>query len=97
METLLGWVLNGNVGVRGSSEYVSTHILKVSCVGEVSESTRDNCLIDSVKQFWKIEGVPDMGVTDNDFYDQLWKPKRFKDKLPWKQENNALRDNYQKG
>ena len=49
METLLGWVLNGNVGVRGSSEYVSMHILKVSCVGEVSESTRDNCLIDSVK------------------------------------------------
>ena len=49
METLLGWVLNGNVGVRGSSEYVSTHILKVSCVGEVTESTRDNCLIDSVK------------------------------------------------
>ena len=38
-----------------------------------------------------------MGVTDNDFYDQFWKPIRFKDKLPWKQENNNLPDNYQKG
>ena len=40
METLLGWVLSGNTGVRGSSEYVCTHVLKVSCVGEVSETTK---------------------------------------------------------
>ena len=51
MEALLGWVLSGNTGVRGSSEYVSTHVLKVSCVGKVNESTTDNCWIDLVKQF----------------------------------------------
>ena len=39
MEILLGWVLSGNTGVRGSSEYVSKHVLKVNYVGEVSETT----------------------------------------------------------
>ena len=68
METLLGCVLSGNTGVRGS-EYVSTHVLKVSFVDEVSESTRRNCLIDSIKQFWQIEEASEMGVTDNDLYD----------------------------
>ena len=46
MEVLLGWISSGNTAVKGSPEYVSTHVLKVSCVGELSESTRDNCLID---------------------------------------------------
>ena len=46
METLLGWISSGNTEVKGSPEYVRTHVLKVSCVGELSESTRDNCLID---------------------------------------------------
>ena len=41
-----------------------------------------------------------MEVTDNDFYDQFLKSIRFEDehyvvKLPWKQENNTLPDNYQ--
>ena len=46
MEVLLGWISSGNTEVKGSPEYVSTHVLKVSCVGELCESTRDNCLID---------------------------------------------------
>ena len=50
--TLLGWVLSGNTGMTVSSEYFITHILKVSCVGEVSESAIDNCLLDSTKQCW---------------------------------------------
>ena len=80
METLLGWALSGNTGVRGSSQYVSTHVLKVNCVGEASETTRDNYLIDSVKQFWQTEEASDMGVTDNDLYDQFMKSIRFKSK-----------------
>ena len=100
METLLGWVLSGNTGVRGSSENVSTHVLKFICAGEVSESTRDNCLIDSVKQFWQIKETSGMAVTDSDLYDQFSELIRFKDKhyvvkLLWKQENNTLPDNYQ--
>ena len=98
METFLGSVLSGNTGVRGSSEYVSTHVLKVSCVGEVSETTRDNCLIDSFKQFWQIEEASERGVTDNDLHDQFSKSIRFKNKhyvvkLLWKQDNNNLSDN----
>ena len=50
--TLLGWVLSGNTGMTVSSEYFITHVLKVSCVGEVSESAIDNCLLDSTKQCW---------------------------------------------
>ena len=98
--TLLGWVLSGNTGMTVSSQYVITHVLKVSCIGEVSESARDNCLIDSTKQCWQIEEASEMGVTDNDLFDQFSKSIRYKNKhyavkLPWKQENNTLPDNYQ--
>ena len=62
---MLGWVLSENTGVRGSFRYVSTHVLKVSCVGKLIGSTRDNCLIDSAKQFWQFEEASEMGVTDN--------------------------------
>ena len=100
METLLGWILSGNTEVKGLPEYVSTHVLKISYVGELNESTRDNCLTDSIKKFGQIEEASVMEVTDNDFYDQFLKSIRFKDehyvvKLPWKQENNTLPDNYQ--
>ena len=41
-----------------------------------------------------------MGVTDNDLFDQFSRSIRYKNKhyavkLPWKQENNTLPDNYQ--
>ena len=66
----------------------------------MNESTRGNCLIDSIKQFWQIEGASVMRVTDNDLYDQFSNLIRFKNKhyvvkLPWKQQNNTLPDNYQ--
>ena len=61
--------------------------------------TRDNCLLDSVKQFWQIEEASEMGVTDNDLYDQFTKSIRFKDKHyiakpSWKQENNTYLERY---
>ena len=52
------------------------------------------------KTVLEFEEASEMGVTDNDLYDQFMKSIRFKNKhyvlkLTWKRENNTLPDNYQ--
>ena len=64
-ETSLGWVLSSCVGSSlGSSEFVSTHILKLSEATYVETETihssiheKDQVLLGKVKKFWEVEDI----------------------------------------
>ena len=62
LETTLGWVLSGDVGVSSfKNEHVSTHIFKLGCAKVETSvdifSKRDQILLNKVKKFWEIEDV----------------------------------------
>ena len=62
LETTLGWVLSGKIGVSSfKNEHVTTHILKLGWAKVKTAvdafSKRDQILLNEVKKFWEIEDV----------------------------------------
>ena len=72
-ETSLGWVFSGCVGsLLGSSEFISTHILKLSEVTSAETETihssiheKDHVLLGEVKKFWEVEDICDASSKSN--------------------------------
>ena len=109
LETTLGWVLSGNVGVSSfKNEPVSTHILKLGCAKvETSADTfseRYRILLNEVKKFWEIEDIsskPCMNHLDQgDRIHESFKSSiefgdgRYTVGLPWKTDRLMLPDNF---
>ena len=72
-ETSLGWVFSGCVGsLLGSSEFISTHILKLSEVTSAETETihssiheKYHVLLGEVKKFWEVEDICDASSKSN--------------------------------
>ena len=96
--TRLGWVLSGPAVVResraASINLSSTHVLRV----ETEIETRNSDLQSEVKKFWELESLGIKSEEESVYHkflkDTEFKGERYEVKLPWKEENELLSDNY---
>ena len=109
LETTLGWVLNGNVGVSSfRNKHVSDHILKLGYAKVETSvytfSKKDQISLNEVKKFWEIEDVsskPCMNHLDQGdrIHESFKSSIEFGDGhytvgLPWKTDTLMLPDNF---
>ena len=96
--TTLGWVLSGPVPREKEStqlssvNYVSAHVLKVSC------QTKDECFTDELLQrLWDLDstGIREKATVHETFLENIsFENGRYCVKLPLKENQNLLPDNY---
>ena len=94
LETLLGWVLSGNMksNSRSSTNYAQTHVMTVAA--EIDER-----LEDLVQKFWNIDSIGVSNDVDNDPVKSFKENVTFDGShytvcLPWKADIGTLSDNF---
>ena len=101
VESKLGWVLSGTLGSSefSDTEYTSAHLCIEIPV--MTESERDNKLVDTLKAFWEVEnsglkGEVLMDDTGSDTFCKMsFTGDRYEVGLPWKPgEPNEVPNNY---
>ena len=93
IQTELGWVLSGPLKGR---EVESSGVTQVNFVGQAMRWDSDS-LENNVERLWSFEGL---GIVEKDrvhehFLDRIsFTGSRYSVKLPWKENNDSLPDNY---